>query len=145
MRLPASNLLIVLWWFQVIVSDCEHDLEAWELLDQSSDFGNSKTYCTTLWEWQKSTAFPYHWLLSGEITRNDAYLKQMLLDCVTVKDVKSSCSQGVSICRWLSGQFISCPTEDTEGPTLVGNCHLSYRCFKFPHLLNAATADTHTF
>lgn len=42
----------------------------------------------TLCEWQKSTVFPYRWLFSGEVTRSDAYLKQMLLDCVTVKDGK---------------------------------------------------------
>lgn len=35
-------LFIVLWWFQVTVSDHESDLEAWELLDQSSDFGNKQ-------------------------------------------------------------------------------------------------------
>lgn len=144
-RLPVSNLLIVLWWFQVIVLDRELDLEAWELLDQSSDFGNCKTYCMTLCEWQKPTVFPYHWLFSGEMTRNDAYLKQMLLDCITVKNGKNSCSQAVSIHRWLSGQFISCPTEDTESLALVANCHLSYCCFEFPHLPNAAMADAHAF
>lgn len=39
---------------------------------------------------------------------------------------------------WLSGQFIGCPTEDTENLALAGNCHLSYCCFEFPHLLNTA-------
>ena len=145
LRLPVNNHLLLLWWFQVIVSDREHDLEAWELLDQRSDFGNSKTYCMTLCEWQKPTVSAYHWLFSGEMTTNDAYLKQMLLDCITVKDGKSSCSQTVSIRRRLSGQFISCPTEDTESLALVDNCHLSCCCFEFRHLPNAAMADAHAF
>lgn len=79
------------------------------------------------------------------MARNDAYLKQMLLDCITVKDGKSSWSQAVRIRRWLSGQFTSFPTEDTESLALVDNCHLSYCCFEFPHLPNAAMAGTHTF
>ena len=96
-------------------------------------------------EWQKPTVFTYHWLFSREMTRNDVYLKQMLLDCTTVKCDRGSCSQAITIHRWLSGQSISCPTEYTESVALVDNCHLSYYCFKFPHLPNAATADTHTF
>lgn len=68
----------------------------------------------------------------------------MLLDCITVKDGRSPRSQAVSTCRWLSGQFMSCPTEDTQSLAVVDNCHLSYCCFEFPHLSNAAMADTHT-
>lgn len=96
-------------------------------------------------EWQKSTVFPYHWQLSGKMTRNDACLKQMLVDCVIVKDGKGSCSQAVSICRWLSGHFIGFPTGGTEGFALTDNCHLCYCCFEFPHFPDAAMADTHTF
>lgn len=93
-------------------------------------------------EWQKSTVFPYHGLFSGEITRNDAYLKQMLVDCIIVRDGKSSCSQAVSIHRWLFGHFISFPTRGTESFALTDNCHLCYCCFEFPHLPDAAMADT---
>lgn len=96
-------------------------------------------------DWQKSTVFPYHWLFSGEMTRNDAYLKQMLVDCIIVRDGKSSCSQAVSIRRWLSGHFISFSTGGTESLTLRDNCHLCYCCFEFPHFPDAAMADTHTF
>lgn len=79
------------------------------------------------------------------MTRNDACLKQMLVDCVIVKDGKGSCSQAVSICRWLSGHFIGFPTGGTEGFALTDNCHLCYCCFEFPHFPDAAMADTHTF
>lgn len=124
------------WFF----SEHEHELEAWELLDQNSDLGNNKA-C----EWQKSSVFPYHWLFSGELARNDAYLMQMLVDCIIVRDGKSSCSQAVSTCRWLSGHFISFPTGGTESLARTDNCHLCYCCFEFSHLPDAAVADTHTF
>lgn len=55
------------------------------------------------------------------MTKNDAYLKQMLVHCIIVRDGKSSCSQAVSIRRWLSGHFISFPTGGTETLTLTDN------------------------
>lgn len=102
----------------------------------------NKMYCMTLCEWQKSTLFPYHWLFSGKTTRNNTYLRQLPLVCITLKDDKSSCSQAVSICRWLSGQFISCPTEDTGSLALVRNCHPSCFNFRICHILLWLT---HTF
>lgn len=96
----------------------------------------------TLCEWQKSTLFPYHWLFSGKTTRNNTYLRQLPLVCITLKDDKSSCSQAVSICRWLSGQFISCPTEDTGSLALVRDCHPSCFNFRICHILLWLT---HTF
>lgn len=125
------------WFF----TECEHKLEAWELLDKSSDLGNNKMNCMVVCEWQKSTVFPYHWVFSREMTKNDAYLKQMLVHCITVRDGKSSCSQVVSIRQWLSGHFISFPTGGTEILALTDNGHLSYCCLEFPHLPNAAMAD----
>lgn len=97
--------------------------------------------CVVVCEWQKSTVFPYHWVFSREMTKNDAYLKQMLVHCIIVRDGKSSCSQAVSIRRWLSGHFISFPTGGTETLTLTDNGHLSYCCLEFPHLPDAAMAD----
>lgn len=47
--------------------------------------------------------------------------------------------------RWLSGHFISFPTGGTESLALRDNCHLCHCCFEFPHLPDAAMADTHTF
>lgn len=95
-------------------------------------------------KWQKSTVFPYYCLLIGEMTRNDTYLKQMLLYFITIKDGKSYCSQAVNTCRGLSWQFISCPAEGTESLTLVDGCQLSYSCFQFP-FQNSTLNGLHTY